>query len=83
MTDIEDLKTDDFRDSPTKTPKITVPCPPFIHMGTNLAGPFEVLREKARMATRRTPKAICVRLPGTWHLCAYLLAGNTHRAATS
>ena len=34
---------------------ITVWCPPFIYVGINLAGPFEVKREKAGMATRRTP----------------------------
>ena len=45
MTDIKDLKTNDFRDSSMKTPKITVACPPFAQMGNNLAGQFEDLRE--------------------------------------
>ena len=34
VTDMKDLKTNDFRDSPTKTPEITVPWPPFTHMGS-------------------------------------------------
>ena len=33
---------------------VTVPCPPFTYVGINLAKLFEVLREKAGMATRRT-----------------------------
>ena len=35
--------------------EIMVPCPPFIYVGIDLARLFEVLREKAGMATRRTP----------------------------
>ena len=34
---------------------ITVPCPPFTYVGIDLAGPFKVKREKAVMATWKTP----------------------------
>ena len=33
---------------------ITVPCPPFTNVGIDLAGPFQVKREKAGMVTRNT-----------------------------
>ena len=40
--------------------EITVPCPFFSHVGIDLAGPLEFLREKAGMATRRTPGLMSV-----------------------